>query len=210
MGADWRQVERVVRGVVARSSVPVFAKLTPNVTSIADLARASEQGGAAAITAVNTYVGLAIDLESRRPILGMGAGGVSGPAIKPLALRMVWAAARAVSIPVIGVGGITTARDALEFMVVGARAVQVGTATFTRPDAMLRILADLAAYLRERRIGDVNELVGTLRPPEASEVAPELAGAYSEARQNRPRLGVAPASDRPDHGQTTNPRGETA
>ena len=210
MGADWRQVERVVRGVVRRSSVPVFAKLTPNVTSIADLARASEQGGAAAITAVNTYVGMAVDLDSRRPILGMGAGGVSGPAIKPLALRMVWAAARAVSIPVVGVGGITTARDALEFMVVGARAVQVGTATFTRPDAMLRILDDLAAYLREHRIGDVNELVGTLRLPEASEVAPELAGAYSEARQNHPRLGVAPASDRPDHGQTTNPRGETA
>lgn len=198
LGADWRQVERVVRGVAQRSSVPVFAKLTPNVTSIADLARASEQAGAAAITAINTYVGMAIDLERRRPILGMGAGGVSGPAIKPQALRMVWAAARAVSIPVIGVGGISTARDALEFLVVGARAVQVGTATFTRPDSMLRMLDDLAAYLCEHRIADVNELVGTLRPPEASEVAPELAGAYSEARQNQPRPEAVHGSERPD------------
>ena len=179
MGADAREVERVVRGVVDRSSVPVFAKLTPNVTSIVDLAMASEQGGAAAITAINTYVGLAIELDERRPVLGNALGGLSGPAIKPLALRVVWAVARAVSIPVIGVGGIATARDALEFLVAGARAVQVGTATFTRPDAMLSILDGVETYLRERGIADVNELVGTLRMTSAAEVAPELARAYA-------------------------------
>jgi dihydroorotate dehydrogenase (NAD+) catalytic subunit len=179
LGANAREVERVVRGVVDRSSVPVFAKLTPNVTSIVDLAMASEQGGATAITAINTFVGLAIELDERRPVLGNALGGLSGPAIKPLALRMVWAVARAVSIPVIGVGGIATARDALEFLVVGARVVQVGTATFTRPDAMLSILEGMDGYLRERRIADVNELVGTLRMASAAEVAPELAGAYA-------------------------------
>lgn len=162
LGADPRQVERVVRGVVERAEVPVFAKLTPNVTSIAELARAAEAGGAAAVTAVNTFVGLAIDLEARRPILGSGVGGLSGPAIKPLALRMVHDVARAVAIPVVGVGGICSARDALEFLVVGARAVQIGTATFTRPDTMLRVIDGIELFLRERGIADVNELVGTL------------------------------------------------
>jgi dihydroorotate dehydrogenase (NAD+) catalytic subunit len=179
MGANPREVERVVRGVVDRSRVPVLAKLTPNVTSIVDLAMASEQGGAAAITAINTFVGLAIELDERRPILGTALGGLSGPAIKPMALRMVWAVARSVEIPVIGVGGISTARDALEFLVVGARAIQVGTATFTRPNAMLNILDGMTEYLRARGIGDVNALVGTLRLASAAEVAPELAAAYA-------------------------------
>lgn len=179
MGANPRQVERVVRGVVERSSVPVISKLTPNVTSIVDIALASEQGGATAITAVNTFVGMAVDLEARRPVLGNAVGGLSGPAVKPLALRMVWTVARTVSIPVIGVGGIATARDALEFLVAGARAVQVGTATFTRPDSMLRILDGMEAYLREHGIPDVNDLIGTLRVSSALEVAPELAGAFT-------------------------------
>lgn len=195
MGANPREVERVVRGVVDRARVPVFAKLTPNVTSIVELATASEQGGAAAITAINTFVGLAIELDERRPVLGTALGGLSGPAIKPLALRMVWAVARSVSIPVIGVGGISSARDALEFLVVGARAVQVGTATFTRPNAMLTILDGMEAYLREHRIADVNELIGTLRMASVAEAAPELAGAYAPAgRPAAPHEGVRAGS----------------
>lgn len=121
ISADPHLVERVVRGVVDRSRVPVIAKLTPNVTAIADLARASEAGGATAVSAINTLVGMSSDLDSRRSRLGTPTGGVSGPAIKAVGLRMVWTIARVVSIPVIGVGGISNARDALESMVVGGR-----------------------------------------------------------------------------------------
>ncbi len=163
IGAEPRQVEQVVRGVVDRVRVPVISKLTPNITSIADIARASQAGGASALTVANTFVGMAIDLRSRRPVLGNGLGGLSGPAIKPLALRMVWTVARSVSIPVIGCGGIATARDVLEFMLAGASAVQVGTATFTRPDALILILDDLITLLRELDVVGVREIIGTLQ-----------------------------------------------
>ncbi len=163
IGSNPRLVERVVRGVVDRSRIPVISKLTPNVTSIADIARASEAGGASAVSAINAIVGMAIDLRTRQTQIGNVTGGLTGPATKPLALRMVWQVARAVSIPVIGIGGIATAEDALEFMVAGATAVQVGTATFTRPDAMLRILDGMRAWLQAERVDDVRDIVGTLR-----------------------------------------------
>jgi len=162
VGSDPRQVEEVVKGVVQRTDRPVIAKLTPNVTRIEDIARAAEAGGAVAVTVANTFVGMAIDLTRRRPVLGNITGGLSGPAIKPLALRLVWQVSRAVKVPVIGCGGIATATDALEFIVAGASAVQVGTANFTRPDSMIRILDDLPVLIHALGSHDVVDLVGTL------------------------------------------------
>ncbi len=187
MGASPAQVEAVVRGVVDRSTVPVISKLTPNVTSIAEIARASEAGGATAITAVNTLVGMAVDLDTRAPVIGNMVGGLSGPAIKPIALRMVWEVRKAVSIPVIGCGGIARACDALEFLVVGATVVQVGTATFTRPDAMLGVIDGIADYVRDRGLESIRDLIGTLRTDRgAAETAPELTLAASTGHPAQP------------------------
>ena len=163
LGADPDAVARVVAGVAERVSRPVIAKLTPNVTSVPALARAAADGGAAAVTVANTFVGMAIDLRSRRPVLGNGLGGWSGPAVKPLILRLVWQTADAVDIPVIGCGGITCAHDVAEFLLAGASAVQVGTATFTRPHVMPEILAELPGVLSELGAGSAAELVGSLK-----------------------------------------------
>jgi dihydroorotate dehydrogenase (NAD+) catalytic subunit len=141
---------------------PLIVKLSPNVAAIEPLAKAAEDAGADALSLVNTFVSLAIDARTRKPRIGAGFGGLSGPAIKPLALRLVFQAARAVKIPIIGLGGIATGEDAAEFMVAGARAVQVGTASFWEPAAVPRIVRELADFLRLQRIGDVNALVGTL------------------------------------------------
>jgi dihydroorotate dehydrogenase (NAD+) catalytic subunit len=138
-------------------------KLSPNVTDVTAIARALQEAGADALSAINTLTGLAIDLETRTPKLGGITGGLSGPAIKPVALRMVWQTARAVSIPVVGIGGIMDARDALEHIVCGARCIQVGTATFARPGVAIEILDGIAAYLDERGIPSIESLVGTLR-----------------------------------------------
>ncbi len=165
IGADPRSVHEVTSLVVARTDKPVLVKLTPNVARIDDIARAAEDAGAAGITVANTFVGLAVDLRRRRPVLGNTTGGVSGPAIKPIALRLVWQAAHAVSIPVIGCGGIATAADAAEFLMAGASAVQVGTATFTRPDAMIRVVDDLPPLLESLGVDSVASLVGTLTVP---------------------------------------------
>jgi dihydroorotate dehydrogenase (NAD+) catalytic subunit len=163
LGAVPAAVERVVRGVVDRVRVPVLAKLTPNVTSIADIARAAEAGGAAGVTAINAVLGVGVDARKRQAVIGTTTAGLTGPAIKPIALRCVWQAARAVSIPVVGVGGIVTAEDVVEFLLVGATAVQVGSATFTRPDTMGRVIEGLSAWLTEEGIGSVGELTGTVR-----------------------------------------------
>jgi len=141
---------------------PVIVKLSPNVTKIEPLALAAEQAGADAVSLVNTLVSLAIDVRTRKPRLGAGFGGLSGPAIKPVALRMVCEAARAVKIPVIGLGGIGSGEDAAEFLIAGASAVEVGTATFWDPCSPLRIAGELDQFLREEKIGSVRELVGTL------------------------------------------------
>lgn len=162
IGADARAVEQVITGVVHRTGKPVIAKLTPNASSTAEIASAAEAGGATAVTVANTFIGLAVDLPRRRPVLGSTTGGVSGPAIKPLTLRLVWEAVRRCDIPVIGCGGITTASDVAEYLIAGATAVQVGTATFTRPDAMIRILDELPSVLAGLGVRRISELTGTL------------------------------------------------
>ena len=142
---------------------PVVVKLSPNVSAIEPLARAAEESGADALSLVNTFISLAINARTRRPRIGAGFGGLSGPAIKPIALRLVYQAARAVKIPVIGLGGIASGEDAAEFLIAGASAVQVGTATFWDPRSPLRIAAELAAFLRRENIARAADLVGTLK-----------------------------------------------
>lgn len=141
---------------------PLIVKLSPNVACIAPFAEAAENAGADAISLINTIQGLAIDAHTRRPRIGAGFGGLSGPAIKPIALRLVYEAAQSVRIPVIGIGGVATGEDAAEFLIAGARAVQVGTASFWDPESPLRIARELDAFLERERIGSVEELVGTL------------------------------------------------
>jgi dihydroorotate dehydrogenase (NAD+) catalytic subunit len=154
------EVVALVRPLAKR---PLMVKLSPNVTRIQPLAQAAEQAGADAISLVNTFVSLAVDLHTRRPRLGGGFGGLSGPAIKPIALRLVYEAAHAVRIPVIGMGGIRTGRDAAEFLIAGAVAVQVGTVNFWDPAAPCRIARELDDFLIEEKLNHVKELVGTLQ-----------------------------------------------
>lgn len=154
------EVVEAVRRIAKR---PVIVKLSPNVARIQPFARAAEQAGADAISLVNTFVALAVDPRTRRARIGAGFGGLSGPAIKPIALGMVYEAAQAARIPVIGLGGISTGEDAAEFLVAGATAVQVGTATFWDPAAPARIISELDRFLEEQKIGNVREIIGTLR-----------------------------------------------
>lgn len=153
----------VVEAVKRVARRPLMVKLSPNVSAIEPLARAAEESGADALSLVNTFVALAIDARTRQPRIAAGFGGLSGPAIKPIALRLVCQAARAVKIPVVGLGGIATGEDAAEFLIAGARAVEVGTATFWDPRSPLRIAEELAEFLRREKIADVGELVGTLK-----------------------------------------------
>ena len=154
------EVVAAVRTVARR---PLIVKLSPNVSAIEPLARAAEESGADALSLVNQFIALAIDPHTRRPRIGSGFGGLSGPAIKPIALRMVCQAARAVKIPVVGLGGIATGEDAAEFLIAGARAVEVGTATFWDPRSPVRIAGELAEFLRREKAGDVSEIVGSLK-----------------------------------------------
>ncbi len=142
---------------------PLMVKLSPNVADITLLARTAEQAGADAISLINTFIALAVDARTRRPRLGAGFGGLSGPAIKPIALRMVYQAAKAVKIPVVGMGGIATGEDAAEFMIAGATAVEVGTATFWDPASPARIARELGEFLAQQKVKQVSELTGTLR-----------------------------------------------
>jgi len=159
---DATMCERVVSGTRKVCSLPVLAKLTPNVTAIAAIARAAEAGGADAISLINTCLGLAVDWRRRRPRLGAGMGGLSGPAIKPIALRAVYQVARAVKVPVVGIGGIASVDDVMEFLVAGATAVQVGTANFYNPGVSIEILEALPAALAELDAECVADVVGTL------------------------------------------------
>jgi dihydroorotate dehydrogenase (NAD+) catalytic subunit len=153
----------VVGAVKQVARRPVIVKLSPNVSAIEPLARAAEQAGADAVSLVNTFIALAIDPRTRRSRIGAGFGGLSGPAIKPIALRLVYQAAQAVRIPVIGLGGIATGEDAAEFLIAGAHAVQVGTANFWDPASVLRIADELREFCRGERIAKVTELIGTLK-----------------------------------------------
>ncbi len=141
----------------------LMVKLSPNVTSITDLAKAAVDGGADVITLINTLLGMAIDAERRRPVLSTITGGLSGPAIKPIALRMVWQVHKAVRVPIIGLGGIMNSTDAIEFMLAGASAVQVGTANFIDPAISVKIVDGIASYMERHKIKEVSELVGALR-----------------------------------------------
>jgi dihydroorotate dehydrogenase (NAD+) catalytic subunit len=154
------EVVEAAKRVAAR---PVIVKLSPNVSAIEPLARAAEASGADALSLVNTLIGLAIDARARRPRIGAGFGGLSGPAIKPVALRLVYQAAQAVKIPVVGLGGIASGEDAAEFLIAGACAVQVGTATFWDPRSPLRIAEELSTFLRREKIARAVDLVGTLK-----------------------------------------------
>lgn len=161
-GTRPRAGARVTRAVVDAADVPVWVKLAPTVADIGEMASAVAEAGAAALTVTNTIPAMAIDLDRRRPRLGNVIGGLSGPALKPVALRMVWQAAKAVDIPVVGCGGVASGRDALEFLVAGATAVQVGTATLTEPGAGPRIVEEMDRYLDQRGIESARDLVGTL------------------------------------------------
>ncbi len=155
-------VTRAVRDVTAR---PLWVKLTPNVTDIVEVAQAAVDGGADALSLINTFVGMVIDVEKRRPVLSNGIGGLSGPAIRPLAIALVHAVHKALpKVPLVGIGGIVSARDVVEFMLAGATAVQVGTANFNDPGVAARIADDLVRWCAARGVTDVNELVGALRP----------------------------------------------
>ncbi|MGA3202113.1 MAG: dihydroorotate dehydrogenase [Bryobacteraceae bacterium] len=156
-------LDELVRAVRARSKRPLIVKLSPNVARIEPVARAAADAGADAISLVNTFIALAIDPRTRRPRLGAGFGGLSGPAIKPVALRMVYEASQAVKIPVVGLGGIARGTDAAEFLIAGASAVEVGTANFWDPGAPVRIARELERFLEEEKISSVGELVGSLK-----------------------------------------------
>jgi len=164
-GADAAATGELVSAVRAATEKPLVVKLTPNVTDITPIARAAESAGADALSLTNTLLGMAVDVETRRPKLGAVTGGLSGPAIMPVSLRMVWQTARAVEIPVVGLGGITTWEDAAVFLIAGATAVQVGTANFVDPAASVKVLEGLAAYIGEHGIGSVGELTGSLELP---------------------------------------------
>jgi dihydroorotate dehydrogenase (NAD+) catalytic subunit len=156
-------LSEVVSAIRQAAKRPLIVKLSPNVAAIAPLAKAAEAAGADAISLVNTFLSLAIDVRTRTPRLGAGYGGLSGPAIKPVALRMVHEAARAVKIPVVGLGGIGTGEDAAEFLIAGASAVEVGTATFWDPQSPLRIARELDQFMKEEKIASVRDMIGTLR-----------------------------------------------
>lgn len=156
----------LVRRVRDAFDGPIIVKLSPNTDSLEGVAMACEEKGADGVSLVNTFLGLALDWRTRRPLLGNVTGGLSGPCIKPLALRMVWEVSRSVKIPVIGIGGIASADDALEFIVAGARAVQVGTAIFANPRAAVDIVHDMKRLLEKQEIEDINDLVGTFNTGE--------------------------------------------
>lgn len=162
-GTNPKITEELVRKVKKITSLPLIVKLSPNVTDIVVMAKAAVNGGADALSIINTLLGMAIDVHSRRPMLANITGGLSGPAIKPVALRMVWQVAKTVKIPIIGIGGIMNARDALEFVIAGASAVQVGTANFIDPSISVKIIEGIKNYCEKEKIGDIKDLIGTLR-----------------------------------------------
>ena len=161
-GSNAQSVARITNVLIKSTSLPIIIKLSSQVSNIKEIVMAAEGAGAQAITLINSVPAMAIDLDHMRPILGGTTGGLSGPAIKPIALKAVWEAASTLKIPVIGVGGIMNYRDALEFLVVGATAVQVGTANFTNPRTMVEIIEGLESFLKERGMNSMREIIGSL------------------------------------------------
>lgn len=162
LGTHVPSVEKVVSLCREATSRPLIVKLTPNVTDITEIARAAEASGADAISLINTLLGMAIDVKRRRPVIARVVGGFSGPAVKPVALRMVWQCSKAVSVPILGMGGVTTGTDAVEFMLAGATAVAVGTANFMNPQATVDVIDGIIDYCEEQCVSDVNDLIGAL------------------------------------------------
>ncbi len=161
-GTDPNEAHKVVSAVKSSTTLPVITKLSPNVTDIKVMVKAVEDAGTDAISLINTITGMAIDVDKRRPVLATITGGLSGPAIKPIAVRMVWQAHQVAKVPLIGIGGIVTARDALEFIIAGAKAVQVGTANFLDPDSAVKVAEGIEEYVRKNKTS-VKELTGSLR-----------------------------------------------
>lgn len=161
-GAYPESAAEVVRAIRKQTTKPLMVKLSPNVTDITEIAKSVEGEGADSISLINTITGMAIDIETRRPKIANITGGLSGPAIKPVALRMVWQVAQTVDVPVVGIGGIMTAKDALEFLIAGAVAVQIGTANFINPHATTDIIDGIETFLMERNISDISDIIGTL------------------------------------------------
>ena len=159
-GASAKSAFEVTEAVKDATDLPVIVKLSPNVTDIAEIAKAVEAAGADAVSLINTLTGMAIDINSRKPVLGNVVGGLSGPAVKPVAVYAVWRVYKAVDIPIIGMGGISSAEDALEFILAGARAVAIGTANFVNPKTAIEVIEGIERYLKSHEISDINELVG--------------------------------------------------
>lgn len=162
-GAYPESAAEVVRAIRKQTTKPMMVKLSPNVTDITEIAKNVEAEGADSISLINTITGMAIDIETRRPKIANITGGLSGPAIKPVALRMVWQVAQTVNIPVVGIGGIMTAKDALEFLIAGAVAVQIGTANFINPHATTDVIDGIETFLMERNISDISDIIATLK-----------------------------------------------
>ena len=163
IGTDPKSVEDVIGRCRKQTKRPMIVKLTPNVTDVTEIAKAAESAGADAISLINTLLGMAIDVRTRKPQLARVVGGLSGPAVKPVALRMVWETSKAVSIPLLGMGGIMTGADAIEFMLAGATAVAVGTANFTNPTATVDVIDGIIDYCEQQGVTDVSELIGGLK-----------------------------------------------
>ncbi len=163
VGTCVSSVEEVVSRCRAATKRPLIVKLTPNVTDITEIARAAEASGADALSLINTLLGMAIDVDRRKPVLARVVGGLSGPAVKPVALRLVWECHKAVKIPLLGMGGISNGTDAVEFMLAGASAVAVGTANFVNPHATVEVIDEIAAYCEKHGVNDVNDLIGGLQ-----------------------------------------------
>ena len=161
-GSNQQMTHDLVSSVRCATKLPIIAKLSPNVTSIAEIALSAEEAGADALSLINTLLGMAIDVNTRRPKLGNITGGLSGPAIRPIAIRMVWQVFNMVKIPLIGMGGIMTAEDALEFIIAGAKSVSIGTANFVNPMSAVEVISGIREYLKKKGIADVNTLVGNL------------------------------------------------
>lgn len=162
-GTDPKTMEQVVTAVRKAAKLPLIVKLSPNVTDISLMAKVAENAGADAISLINTITGMVVDVKKQRPVLANNTGGLSGPAVRPIAVRMVWEVYKAVKIPIIGMGGIMAANDALEFLIAGARAVAVGTANFINPTATIEIIEGLEKFLIDEGFSDINEIIGSLK-----------------------------------------------